>query len=137
MVDEKPEVLERNDVSVFKRDVNQNHSSVNDNHNDNMKRDVQKYLENSTEGEDLANKDVKSDTSQFQVNVSDDFYEYIGDPGEQDHKTDESLSSPEREEFEDMFMGSNGFYNFKLAPEEISANAVMVEQKLDEYNSIK
>lgn len=129
MLDEKPELLERNDVSVFKRNIDQNYTSVS---NNNMNRD-----EKREDKGDSTTTTFQKDTNEFQVDISDDFYEYLGDPGEK-NKTDRSSTTPRSAKFEnDIFLGSLGVNSFKLTPEEISSNAVKVEQMLEDYNSSK
>lgn len=131
VADEKPEVLERNDVSVFKRDIKRKHNvRSNDNYNHTTKRDVEKYLESSEEhgGDPVQNADI------IEINTIEDFDD---GPEDREHTTDGYKTTPNGEEFSDyVFLGSNSNI-FKLTPEEISKNAILVEQMLKNHNGRK
>lgn len=101
-----------------------------------MNSEKEKYVENSNEDKDyLTTETFEEDTNEYQVDISDDFYEYLGDPGEE-NKTAQSSTTSKSEDYEDgAFLGALGLNSLKLTPEEISSNAVLVEQKLEEYNS--
>lgn len=135
VLDEKPEILERNDVTVFKREVYHD-TSVSNSGNDNMNSDDEKDLKNNTEDKGYSTTiTFEQDRNEFQVNISDDFYEYIGDPGEE-NETDQRSTIYKSGEFEDStFLGALGSDSFKLAPEEVYTNSVKVEEMLEDYNS--
>lgn len=135
-MNEKPELLERNDVTVFKRDVNQNNTSISNSGNDNTVSDEVKYLDNSIDDEGKSTKIFyEQDNNDFQVDISDDFYEYNLE--EENSTNKNSMTSTSGPFEDDSFLGALGSNSLKLTPEEVSSNAVMVEQMLEDHNKSK
>ncbi|KAJ2942936.1 hypothetical protein O0L34_g15126 [Tuta absoluta] len=131
-LDERPQILEKNDADVFKRSVEEGGASVSN---------VYLFKRSIEDEKDVTNFGIQNDDNYF----DDESYEEnepengnIFDYVESDDD-DEDKSGKDNSEFENMFAYSGlQFESFTtLTSDEVAENAMKVEKMLEEQNNRK